>query len=123
MDATTRRILVINGKGGCGKITIATNLAVAYASAGYSVALVDNDPQASSTYWTEIRSDELPPVQLVAAHQRTHMYQTHTFQHRLPASAERVIVDGRELLRDGELLTLDERAIGAEVAERASRWR
>ena len=35
MDATARRILVINGKGGCGKTTIATNLAATYANAGY----------------------------------------------------------------------------------------
>ena len=106
MDASTRRILVINGKGGCGKTTIATNLSVAYASAGYSVALVDNDPQASSTYWSEVRSESLPPVRLVAAHQRTHMYQTHTYQHRLPADADRVIVDGHSNARDRDLEAL-----------------
>jgi len=106
IDADSRRILVINGKGGCGKTTIATNLAVAYASAGRSVALVDNDPQASSTYWSEVRGQSLPPVQLVAAHQRTHMYQTHTFQHRLPASADRIIVDGHSNARDRDLEAL-----------------
>ena len=68
MDPQARRILVINGKGGCGKTTIATNLAVAYASAGHVVALMDNDPQASSSYWAEQRDPELPDVHLVEAH-------------------------------------------------------
>ena len=106
MDATARRILVINGKGGCGKTTIATNLAATYANAGYSVALVDNDPQASSTYWQTVRDESLPPVDLVAAHQRTHMYQTQTFQHRLPSSADRIIVDGHSNARDRDLEAL-----------------
>jgi chromosome partitioning protein len=105
MDTTARRILVINGKGGCGKTTIATNLAVTYANAGHTVALVDNDPQASSTYWCEVRDPDLPPISVVAAHQRTHMYQTHTFQHRLPPS-DRIIVDGHSNARDRDLEAL-----------------
>lgn len=105
IDATARRILVINGKGGCGKTTIATNLAVTYARMGCSVALVDNDPQASSTYWSEVRGAELPAVKLVAAHRRTPMYQTQTFQHRLP-SCDRIIVDGHSNARDRDLEAL-----------------
>ena len=105
MDATARRILVINGKGGCGKTTIATNLAVTYANMGRSVALVDNDPQASSTYWSEVRDPALPCVHLVAAHQRTPMYRTQTFQNRTP-DCERVIVDGHSNARDRDLESL-----------------
>ena len=76
MNAKVRRILISNGKGGCGKTTIATNLAVSYANRGVNVALVDQDPQASSSYWAEQRSKELPTVHLVRAHQRANMYQT-----------------------------------------------
>lgn len=103
MDPQARRILVINGKGGCGKTTIATNLAVAYASAGHVVALMDNDPQASSSYWAEQRDPALPDVHLVEAHRRSSMYQTRSFQNRLPVDAGRVIVDGHSNARDRDL--------------------
>ena len=52
-----RSILVLNSKGGSGKSTIATNLAVHYALTGYSVALVDQDPQQSSLDWLETRPE------------------------------------------------------------------
>jgi len=52
-----RHIMVLNSKGGCGKSTIATNLASYYASEGKRVALVDYDPQASSLDWLARRPD------------------------------------------------------------------
>jgi chromosome partitioning protein len=42
-----RRIVVMNTKGGCGKTTIATNLASYYAANGLGTALIDYDPQGS----------------------------------------------------------------------------
>ncbi|MEQ8689905.1 MAG: ParA family protein [Pseudomonadales bacterium] len=106
MDPTVRRILVINGKGGCGKTTIATNLAVAYACAGKSVALLDNDPQGSSTHWAGLRDAELPAVEIVAKHERPSMYQTQAFHHRLPSSTEMVIIDGHSNARGRDLESL-----------------
>src|SRR5262245_54151996 len=44
-------IAVVNLKGGCGKSTIAVNLACELASAGDSVLLVDNDSQGTSSHW------------------------------------------------------------------------
>lgn len=105
-DPTTRRILVINGKGGCGKTTIATNLAVAYAALGHSVALIDNDPQASSTYWHEQRAADYPNIHLIPAHMRPNMYQTQTYSHRVPPDADRIIVDGHSNARDRDLESL-----------------
>jgi len=52
-----RHIMVLNSKGGCGKSTIATNLASHYATAGKRVALVDYDPQASSLDWLARRPE------------------------------------------------------------------
>lgn len=52
-----RHIMVLNSKGGCGKSTIATNLASYYAAEGKRVALVDYDPQASSLDWLDRRPE------------------------------------------------------------------
>lgn len=52
-----RSILVVNPKGGCGKTTIATNLATYYSVWDISTALVDLDPQQSSMEWLRVRPD------------------------------------------------------------------
>lgn len=57
-----RKILVVNTKGGCGKTTVATNLAVALAAQGKSVALADADRQRSSLAWTKRRPGNLPAI-------------------------------------------------------------
>lgn len=58
-----RSILVVNPKGGCGKTTIATNLATYYAVWDVSTALVDLDPQQSSMEWVRIRPETENKVQ------------------------------------------------------------
>jgi len=58
-----RSILVVNPKGGCGKTTIATNLATYYAVWGTSTALVDLDPQQSSMEWLRVRPKDEHPIQ------------------------------------------------------------
>ena len=44
-------IAVCNQKGGCGKTTIAVNLAQAFANLGQRVLVLDMDPQASAMDW------------------------------------------------------------------------
>jgi len=58
-----RSILVVNPKGGCGKTTIATNLATYYSVWDTSTALVDLDPQQSSMDWLRVRPDTENPIQ------------------------------------------------------------
>lgn len=58
-----RSILVVNPKGGCGKTTIATNLATYYAVWNMPVALVDLDPQQSSMEWLRVRSKDENTIQ------------------------------------------------------------
>ncbi len=58
-----RSILVVNPKGGCGKTTIATNLATYYAVWDMSTALVDLDPQQSSMDWLRTRPKSENPIQ------------------------------------------------------------
>ena len=63
-----RTILVLNAKGGCGKSTIATNLASYYAwEKEQKVVLADYDPQGSSMAWLDIRGEEWPEIQGIAA--------------------------------------------------------
>ena len=44
-------IFIINAKGGCGKTTIATNLACHFANQQIPTVLVDRDPQKSAADW------------------------------------------------------------------------
>ena len=52
---SARIITIAQQKGGAGKTTLAAHLAVAWAKAERSVALLDIDPQASITAWADIR--------------------------------------------------------------------
>ncbi|HNP65901.1 MAG TPA: ParA family protein [Woeseiaceae bacterium] len=61
-----RHIMVLNAKGGCGKSTLATNIASYFATQGAAVALADYDPQRSSLDWLERRPDSRAPIAAVA---------------------------------------------------------
>ena len=50
-------ICVAQQKGGAGKTTIVSNLAVAYLAEGKRVALLDTDPQGSLGRWMDIREE------------------------------------------------------------------
>ena len=63
-----KRFTVINMKGGCGKTTIATNLASAYANRGLNTTLIDYDPQGSSMYWMNVRPDDACKINGIAAY-------------------------------------------------------
>lgn len=60
-----RKILVLNPKGGCGKSTLATNIAGYFAMQGKRVALADCDPQGSSYDWLKVRPAHLAPIENV----------------------------------------------------------
>lgn len=64
-----RTIMVLNAKGGCGKSTIATNLASYFAFVmNKNVVLADYDPQESSLAWLEARDEKWPHIEGVAAY-------------------------------------------------------
>jgi chromosome partitioning protein len=58
-------IAVVNQKGGTGKTTVATNLAVLFAGQSGEVLLVDADPQQSALEWQRDRPVHLPQVSVI----------------------------------------------------------
>ena len=55
-----KTLAIISQKGGVGKTTIATALAVAAEAEGKSVAVFDLDPQASASLWKDTRGAATP---------------------------------------------------------------
>lgn len=97
-----RHIMVMNAKGGCGKSTIATNLASYYALDGRSVALADFDPQRSALDWLDTRPDDSAPIHAVAAYEDG-------LRH-LPRDSEIVVIDAPARSHGRELTDLVRRA-------------
>ena len=64
-----RHIMVMNAKGGCGKSTLATNLASYYATEGAVVALADFDPQRSALDWLDRRPADRAEIHGVAGYE------------------------------------------------------
>lgn len=60
-------VAAISQKGGAGKTTISTELAVAAVAAGYRTVVFDLDPQASAGQWGDDRGDRAPQVLAVPA--------------------------------------------------------
>jgi chromosome partitioning protein len=87
-----QRIVVLNPKGGSGKTTIATNLAAYYAAQGRQAALMDCDPQGSSSRWLAKRASHLPAIHGIAAYEKS-LRVTRSFLLRAPPGTERIIID------------------------------
>lgn len=62
-------VSLLSQKGGAGKTTIAVNLAIAAHKEGLSVAIVDIDPQASASTWSDLRDND-EPVAIPIPHTR-----------------------------------------------------
>lgn len=88
-----KRLLILNSKGGCGKTTIATNLAGYYASLGMPTALLDHDPQGSSKQWLDLRPQTLSAIHGVFAGKPAPGGMTSSFAQRIPAETRRSVVD------------------------------
>jgi chromosome partitioning protein len=90
------KVLVASSKGGCGKSTIATNLAAHAALKGKATVLADADRQASSSRWCEKRAELDTAVLPVDATRKG-------WQQRIPDDAERVIIDSGAGIRASEI--------------------
>jgi chromosome partitioning protein len=93
-----RHILVTNAKGGCGKSTIATNLAAYFASEGYETVLADYDPQGSALAWLDERTEDYAPITGLSGFDEG--------LRRAPRSADYMIIDAPARSHGKELTEL-----------------
>ena len=99
------RILITNVKGGCGKSTVATNLASALARKGYRTALFDYDEQHSSLRWLRLREKtNAPAIHGVDASPNQMQNVTRSWQLRVPEHTEHIVIDTPAGLKGDALL-------------------
>ena len=65
-------VAILSQKGGTGKTTLTLHLAVAAERDGQTAAVIDLDPQASASGWSDAREDETPAVVPVPSARLTH---------------------------------------------------
>ncbi|KRA16928.1 MULTISPECIES: ParA family protein [unclassified Lysobacter] len=82
-----KTVLVASSKGGVGKTTIATHLAAQSALEGLRTALVDADPQGSSTRWAQRRATLDSAVLPLDGTRRK------AWRKGLPEDTQRVVID------------------------------
>lgn len=92
-----RSIMVMNAKGGCGKTTLATNIAAYYADKGKDVVLVDFDPQGCSMDWLARRPKDRAPIRGVTATKP---------DKQLPENCDVLVIDAPARVHGGELTQL-----------------
>ena len=89
-----RTIIVLNPKGGCGKSTIATNIAAYFSIKGKRVTLADCDPQGSSDDWLSARPDKYSAINgIMVEHDRL----------KIPRNTEILIIDTPAAMEDKKL--------------------
>ncbi|HFQ91701.1 MAG TPA: chromosome partitioning protein [Chromatiales bacterium] len=96
-----RTILLMNAKGGCGKTTLATNIASFYANQGRAVTLADLDPQGSSMDWLQCRSEYRPGITGISAWKESL---------RVPRGTEYLILDAPAAVHGRKVSDLVKRA-------------
>ena len=87
-----KKIVIINSKGGSGKTTLAINLAATLAAGGGKPALLDLDPQGSSTRWLGQRPTDRPIITGIEGF-RNSAGATRSFQLTPPHDCTTLIID------------------------------
>ncbi len=99
-------VLVVNAKGGCGKTTVATNLATGFANAGLRTGLAECDRQGSSLKWLKGRPATAAPIEALDWRKG---------RGDVPKKMERLVIDAgagvnservRELLKEADMIVM-----------------
>jgi chromosome partitioning protein len=90
-------VLVANSKGGCGKTTISTHLAAAFANQGLRTALADADRQRSSLGWVGRRPAHAPGIEALDWAKDVGA---------VPKKVERLVIDAAAALRRKHVVDL-----------------
>ncbi len=96
-----RTIMTLNAKGGCGKSTLATNLASFFANGGARVVLADFDAQQSSLEWLAARPSARPAIAGLDATRQPL---------RVPRSTDILLMDAPAAVHGKDLTALVRRA-------------
>jgi chromosome partitioning protein len=92
-------ILVVNPKGGCGKTTIAANLAAAFANGDLRTVLADLDRQRSSSAWLKLRPKDAAVIEgddWVSKSKTT----------KVKKRVQRLVIDGPAAIRKSDVADL-----------------
>ncbi len=88
-------LAILSQKGGVGKTTLATCLAVAAEADGKAAVVLDLDPQATATFWRDNREAETPAVSSLQASRLAV-----TLQAAAKGGADLAIIDGAAVARE-----------------------
>jgi chromosome partitioning protein len=97
-----QRILIASSKGGCGKTTLTTNLAVAIARQGRRVWVIDADTQGSSAEWAHARGPAQPAISVMHSAENGQVSTT-GWSLRVPPTTEVLLVDTPAGLRPHQI--------------------
>lgn len=92
-DMAGRVITIAQQKGGAGKTTLAIHLAVTWARAGKSAAVVDIDPQGSLSAWYAAREEALGSGAAGLTHLQISGWRTQREVERLAKTHDVVVID------------------------------
>lgn len=90
-----RTVSIISQKGGVGKTTLATALAVAAEADGKNCAVFDLDPQASASFWRDAREAPTPAVAAVPSSRLTPLLKA-----ALESGCDLAIIDAPPFAKD-----------------------
>jgi len=105
----SNRIVVMNSKGGCGKTTLATNLASYFALRGPAPTLIDTDPIGFSTRWLQERPSTCPRIDGMTIDQ-LELRKKSVFGFRAPKEAGAVIIDTPAALSEQDIVEFSKNA-------------